>query len=116
MQKTLLLAATGLLMACTAVYADNLELPSASVDVQAAVPAVINLPRRGQEMRLVLQEYGEPQVKHPAVGGGQPRHPPITRWDYAGFSVFFENSHVVDAVVPDQPAEIHNKAELQATQ
>jgi hypothetical protein len=25
--------------------------------------------------------------------------PPITRWDYAGFSVFFEHDRVIDAVV-----------------
>ena len=30
--------------------------------------------------------------------GGAPKHPPITRWDYEGFSVYFEHQHVIHAV------------------
>jgi hypothetical protein len=29
---------------------------------------------------------------------GRPGQPPITRWDYAGFAVFFEHDRVIDAV------------------
>ncbi len=29
--------------------------------------------------------------------------PPITRWDYDAFSVYFENDHVIHAVVPSEP-------------
>ncbi|MES2488831.1 MAG: hypothetical protein V4607_03500 [Pseudomonadota bacterium] len=122
MEKTLLLAAMSALMVYTTAHADNLSMPqtaeeavpSASTSIPAAAPTLINLPRKGAGMAQVAKEFGEPQVKHPAVGGGQPRQPPITRWDYAGFSVFFENTHVVDAVRPDQPAEIHRKEELKA--
>ena len=32
--------------------------------------------------------------RHPTVG-----QPPITRWDYNGFAVFFEHDRVIDAVV-----------------
>ena len=128
MQKTLLLAATGLLMTSAATYADNLSMPETAqpqtaeeakpnvvTEIPAAVP-VIKLPRKGQDMSLVAKEFGAPKMKYPAVGGGQPRQPPITRWDYEGFSVFFENSHVVDAVVPDHPSEIHHKDELKPVQ
>ncbi len=59
----------------------------------------MKLPRRGQLMAQVEAEFGAPVRKHAAVGGGSPRHPPITRWDYAEFSVYFEHSHVVNAVV-----------------
>jgi hypothetical protein len=125
MQKTLLLVALGLSMASSVAIADNLSMPqtsepqtaeeatpSVSTKIPAAAPALINLPRKGQDMNQVSKQFGEPKVKHPAVGGGQPRQPPITRWDYEGFSVFFEHSHVVDAVIPDQPSEIHHKDEL----
>lgn len=128
MQKTLLLAAMSLLMTSAAVQADNLSLPettrpqtaeeatpSVTTEIPAAAPA-IKLPRKGQEMGLVVKEFGEPKTKYPPVGGGMPRQPPITRWDYEGFSVFFEHSHVVDAVVPGHPSEIHHKDELKAVQ
>jgi len=124
MQKTLLLAAATLLMASATAYADNLSMPetpqpqtaeeatpSVTTEIPAAAPD-IKLPGKGQTMAQVAKDFGEPKVKHPAVGGGQPRQPPITRWDYEGFSVFFEHSHVVDAVIPDHPSEIHHKDEL----
>lgn len=120
MQKTLLLAAMGMFAVCTAARADNLAMPQTAeeatsnviTEIPAAAPPAIKLPTKGSEMRAVAKEFGEPKVKYPAVGGGQPRQPPITRWDYEGFSVFFEHSHVVDAVIPDQPSEIHHKDEL----
>jgi hypothetical protein len=128
MQKTLLLTATGVLMASAAAYADNLSMPQTTqpqtaeeatpnvvTEIPAATPA-IKLPRKGQDMGLVVKEFGQPKTKYPAVGGGQPRQPPITRWDYEAFSVFFENSHVVDAVIPDHPSEIHHKDELKPAQ
>lgn len=90
--------------------ADNLAMPSDAP--QAAVPA--SLPVKGETMSAVLQRYGQPQLRHRAVGGDAPKHPPITRWDYAGFSVFFEHTHVVDAVVPGQPPHIYHTDKLQA--
>ena len=59
----------------------------------------ITLPKRGSSMSQVEARFGAPQQKFPAVGGGSRRTPPITRWIYAGFSVYFENTHVVDAVL-----------------
>jgi hypothetical protein len=50
-------------------------------------------PARGSTMSQVETQYGAPQSKHDAVG-----KPPITRWDYANFSVYFENSRVIHAV------------------
>ena len=59
-----------------------------------------SLPARGQSMKQVEATFGAPQHKHaPIAGPNDTKHnPPITRWDYAGYSVYFENSHVVDAV------------------
>jgi hypothetical protein len=50
-------------------------------------------PRRGSTMSSVEAQFGQPSKKHAAVG-----RPPITRWDYPAFSVYFEHSHVIDAV------------------
>lgn len=70
------------------------------------------LPGRGQSMAQVEARFGAPQVKHAAIAGPNSRrsNPPITRWDYAGFSVYFEYSHVVDAVAKQSnPNEIGPK-------
>ena len=45
-------------------------------------------------MTTVEAKFGAPATRHPTVGA-----PPITRWDYAGFSVFFERDRVIHAVV-----------------
>ena len=50
-------------------------------------------PSRGMTQAKVESEYGAPQQTHAAVGD-----PPITRWDYAGFVVFFEHDRVIHAV------------------
>jgi hypothetical protein len=56
-------------------------------------------PRRGSTMSEVEKQLGAPVTRHPTVGGGSPRQPPITRWDYNGFSVVFERDRVIDTVV-----------------
>ncbi len=53
----------------------------------------VETPRRGASMRAVESRFGAPASRHAAVG-----QPPITRWDYPGFSVYFEYEHVVHAV------------------
>ena len=44
-------------------------------------------------MANVEKAYGQPAERHDAVG-----QPPITRWDYPTFSVYFENDRVIHAV------------------
>ncbi len=51
-------------------------------------------PERGMHMDAVEARYGAPATRYPAVG-----QPAITRWDYPGFVVFFENDLVLHAVV-----------------
>jgi hypothetical protein len=70
------------------------------------------MPGRGQSMSQVESKFGAPQVKHAAISGPNNRraNPPITRWDYAGYTVYFEYNHVVDAVVnKSSPSEIGPK-------
>jgi len=65
------------------------------VDDQVMVrPTTLQVPARGATMAAVEAHFGAPQARHDAVGA-----PPITRWDYPTFSVFFEHDRVVDTVV-----------------
>lgn len=57
------------------------------------------LPARGSSMSQVESRFGTPTEKRAPVGGSQPQWPPITRWIYPEFSVYFENDRVVDTVV-----------------
>ena len=50
-------------------------------------------PKSGMTMANVEKAYGQPVERHDAVG-----QPPITRWDYPTFSVYFENDRVIHAV------------------
>ncbi|WP_144394327.1 phosphodiesterase [Pleionea sediminis] len=50
-------------------------------------------PRSGQSMNTVRENFGTPIREIPAVG-----EPPITRWVYNGFTVYFEHDRVIHAV------------------
>ncbi|NOX70975.1 MAG: hypothetical protein GXP15_17485 [Gammaproteobacteria bacterium] len=50
-------------------------------------------PTRGMSQASVEAEYGPPQSNQSAVGD-----PPIARWEYANFVVFFEYDRVIHAV------------------
>ena len=54
-------------------------------------------PTRGMRMSAVEARFGAPQNRHATVG-----EPPITRWDYTGFAVFFEHDRVIHAVASGQ--------------
>ncbi len=54
----------------------------------------IDRPKGGLTMGEVEKRYGAPVTRHPTVG-----KPPITRWDYNGFAVFFEGERVIHSVV-----------------
>ena len=56
--------------------------------------AAADSPHRGSTMTQVESQYGAPTNRHAAVGT-----PPITRWDYPQFSVYFENDRVLHAVL-----------------
>ena len=64
------------------------------IDDQVQVrDSTVDKPKRGFSMSQVEAKFGAPVTKHDAVGS-----PPITRWDYASFSVFFEHDRVIDSV------------------
>ena len=52
------------------------------------------LPTRGSLKSTVEAQYGAPDEKRDPVG-----QPPITRWVYPAFSVYFEYDHVITSVL-----------------
>jgi len=82
-------AVAGSALADTVVVNDQVQVRQTQID----------RPQRGLTMSEVEKHFGAPVTRHPAAGGDTPRHPPITRWDYSGFSVFFEHDRVIDSVV-----------------
>jgi hypothetical protein len=102
---TLSLALTAGMLLQAPAQADTLLIERTQAQTQP-------MPARGQSMAQVEASFGAPQVKRAPVGGPNNRraNPPITRWDYPGFSVYFEYSHVVDSVATKaSPAEIGPK-------
>lgn len=51
-------------------------------------------PTGGSTMGEVKQRFGEPDSVKPAVG-----EPPIMRWIYPGYTVYFEYDRVIEVVV-----------------
>jgi hypothetical protein len=51
-------------------------------------------PRSGQTMDSVRAQFGAPEQEMPWVG-----EPPISRWIYADFTVYFEHEYVINTVV-----------------
>lgn len=81
--RTCLLA--GLLLSGSAL-AETLRMPAPDRDE-------IRTPVRGEDMQQVLAEFGEPADRLPAVGS-----PPISRWVYDEFRVYFEHDRVIHSV------------------
>ncbi len=57
-----------------------------------------DLPRNGLSMAQVERRFGEPLERRGPVG-----EPPITRWTYQDYSVYFEHDLVIESV-------LHNEA------
>ena len=81
-------AAAGSALADTVVVNDQVQVRASQLE----------RPKRGTTMGDVEKHFGAPVTRHPTVGGASAHQPPITRWDYNGFSVFFERDRVVDSV------------------
>ncbi len=60
------------------------------VEASASIPH----PGRGQSMEQVYNKFGQARQEIPAVG-----KPPITRWIYEKFTVYFEYDRVIKTVI-----------------
>ncbi len=94
MVKTIPTALALLLLAASSANADTLLIDGIDIDKQSADVR----PKPGMSMTAVESTYGAPSQRHAAVGGAIAEQPPITRWDYPSFSVYFENDRVIHAV------------------
>jgi hypothetical protein len=83
-----------LMLAAGVARADTLLIDGIDLDKQT----VDSRPKPGMSMTAVESSYGAPASRHPAVGGASAQQPPITRWDYPSFSVYFEHDKVIHAV------------------
>lgn len=63
-----------------------------------------DLPNNGLSMAEVERRHGAPIERRGPVGD-----PPITRWAYDGFSVYFEHQLVIESV-------LHNEAVVRETE
>jgi hypothetical protein len=70
------------------------------IDGEPRVVERAEQPTRGMHERTVLTRFGEPGTRHDAVG-----EPPISRWDYNDYSVFFEGPFVIHTVVRKEVSE-----------
>jgi hypothetical protein len=93
MVKSILTTLAALLIA-SASHADTLLIDGIDMDR----PTADTRPKPGQSMTAVESTHGTPSERHAAVGGDAVAHPPITRWDYPSFSVYFEHDRVIHAV------------------
>jgi hypothetical protein len=78
------------LCAAAGASADTLLLEGISIEAATADQR----PRRGTSMETVEARYGAPSSRVGAVG-----EPPISRWEYPGFIVYFEHNLVLHAAV-----------------
>lgn len=90
MRPTRLLIGLLPLLAVAATPAESLDMPAPE---GAAEQKSLDLPAKGMSMKEVRRRYGAAQEVRPPVG-----EPPITRWVYEGYTVYFEHRHAIHAV------------------
>lgn len=79
----------------TTALADRVQIP---VGQQSGSASTDQLPRNGMEKSQVAQQFGEPQEREGAVG-----EPPISRWEYEHYVVYFEHDRVLRSVLKHSP-------------
>lgn len=75
--------------------ADDIRIP---VGEQAKDQAPIDMPTKGMSKERVKALFGEPLEDFPAKG-----QPPISRWKYQEFTVYFDSNAVIHCVRNFQP-------------
>ena len=88
------LTAALLLSFSTASHAEIL-----SIGKEVKIATKTETPRRGVSKNVVMKKFGKAKSSVVSSGKVTKRNPKITRWNYASFSVIFENNHVIHTVV-----------------
>jgi len=82
------------------VLSDEITLSDFPEETTGAMPIpapgadITGVPRRFITMEQVEAQFGAPAEKMPAVG-----EPPITRWVYKDYTVYFEHQQVLHTVI-----------------
>jgi len=74
--------------------ATPLKAETLLIDAVEQAPAGLERPRHGMTMERVRERFGEPEKVLGPVG-----EPPITRWVYPEYTVYFENDLVLHTVI-----------------
>ena len=77
------------------IHAETIKI---GLSKQAGSQQEIPRPTTGMSKADVEAKFGAPQAQRPAVG-----EPPISKWEYADFSVYFENETVLHSVLHHRP-------------
>ncbi len=85
----------------TSVLAEDIRIP---IGAQTSESIQIARPTTGTTKTKVKIQFGAP-VKENAPKG----NPPISTWEYAEFTVYFENDHVIYSVVKPK---LHESKEI----
>jgi hypothetical protein len=94
MLKTSLIASSIMLLSLALpAQADVLSIADPTYTTPNSSTGVLR-PTRGMSMAQVEAKFGAAAEKRAAIG-----EPPITRWRYADFDVFFEHNLVIHSVV-----------------
>ena len=91
--RSALIAASLTLALAAPAHADRLLIERAQASESASLPA------RGMTMAQVEAKFGAPAQKLEPRGGQRAQWPVIHRWEYPTFTVYFERSKVIDAVL-----------------
>ena len=91
MRLSIALTTAALLAVAGAASADTLLIERVQHETVA-------MPARGTSMSQVEARFGAPAERMDPRGGQKRQWPTIHRWVYPAFTVYFENSRVIDAV------------------
>jgi len=79
------LLASALIFSAPVLHAEVIDIPTRTIEE--------TMPLRGATMKQVQKQHGKPMQIESAIG-----KPPITRWHYPYFTVYFEKHFVLHAV------------------
>lgn len=82
-----------LMLSITTAQAEVISIADPRYDVPNSTTGILR-PSQGMNMARVEHKFGPPTQKLPSVGD-----PPITRWQYGEFDVFFEYDKVIHSVI-----------------
>ena len=96
----------------TTLQAETLEMPTeptAASSPSATAGYAVTMPGRGMNMTQVEEKFGPPLHKLPEVGD-----PPIIRWVYPNYTVYFEYQFVINSVLnADAGAPVPKSTEVE---